>query len=352
MSLPRVILNLIAAPLRVWSSHRPQIQPTNPRILIIRRNRMGDMIYTLPLFHALRRHYPNAHLAVACDPAGEPIARACVVIDEVIVLQAGLNRWTSLIRHATRLQNYDWALAAKGGFDRRLAALTRLTNAAIRIGFEPKSGEGYCYFTHPVALASAPHQEHQIETLLRLLAPLDVPAPAFNLDTLKLTLPETSRQYAATILAAPPFAPNPSFVLLNISCNRPVKFRTEDYATLVLKIVRETSLAIGIVSAPEDRAAAQSLATSFSTERVATVPTPGPLDLAALLERAQAFITPEGGAAHLSSATQTPTVVLWAGHYGKWRPRGEHHVLVEALNNESLIPVDRTWETLKTTLKI
>jgi heptosyltransferase-3 len=352
MSLPRVILNLIAVPLRVWSSHRPQIQPINPRLLVIRRHRMGDMIYTLPLLHALRNQYPDAHLAVACDPAGEPIARACSVINEVIVLDAGLNRWTSLLRHATRLQNYDWVLAAKGGFDRRLAVLTRLTNAAIRIGFEPKPDEGYCYFTHPVALAPDPHQEHQIETLLRLLAPLGVPTPAFDPATLKLTLPETSRQYAATIFAAPPFAQNPLFVLLNISCNRPVKFRTEDYATLVLKTVRETTLAVGIVSAPEDRAAAQSLASSFSAERVAVVPTPGPLDLAALLERAQVFITPEGGAAHLSSATQTPTVVLWAGHYGKWRPRGERHVLIEALYNEPLISVDRLSEALKTILKI
>src|SRR5580658_7636658 len=119
MSLPRVLLNVIATPLRAWSTHRPQVETPTPRILVVRRHRMGDMIYTLPLLHALRRHYPQAHLAVACDPAGEPIARACNVIDEVIVLSSSGNRWLSLLGDTTRLQNFDWVIAAKGGFDRR-----------------------------------------------------------------------------------------------------------------------------------------------------------------------------------------------------------------------------------------
>ena len=70
MSLYRSFLNLVAAPLKLRRRHQPRYHATDPRILVIRRNRMGDMIYTLPLLHALRRHFPEAHITVACDPRG------------------------------------------------------------------------------------------------------------------------------------------------------------------------------------------------------------------------------------------------------------------------------------------
>jgi len=87
MSLVRPLFNLLALPLKLRRHHQPRHNPSDPRILVIRRNRMGDMIYTLPLLHALRRHYPQAHLTVACDPPGAPIARACESVNEVIVLE-------------------------------------------------------------------------------------------------------------------------------------------------------------------------------------------------------------------------------------------------------------------------
>jgi ADP-heptose:LPS heptosyltransferase len=351
MSLPHAFLNLTAFALRLGRRAQPQVSPENPRILVIRRHRMGDMIYTLPLLHALRQRYPQAHLTIACDPPGASIARACSVVNKVIVLKSGWNRWLATISQAARLQNHDWVIAAKGGFDRRLAVLTRLTNGATRIGFEPGPGGADAYYTHPVAMAADPHREHQIETLFRLLEPLGLTSLAFDPATLRLTLPQASRAYAEQILSAPPFGNHSAFALINISCNRPVKFTMENYATLIQRLLETSTMAVGIVSTPDDQPKARDLASPFSTERVAVLTTPGTLDLAALLERARIFITPEGGAAHLSSATQTPTVVLWSGHYGKWRPRGERHLLVEkAPKKETSIPVERAWEAVSASL--
>lgn len=39
------------------------IPQSEPKILIIRRDNIGDLVCTTPLFSALRQHYPNAHLA-------------------------------------------------------------------------------------------------------------------------------------------------------------------------------------------------------------------------------------------------------------------------------------------------
>jgi ADP-heptose:LPS heptosyltransferase len=346
MSLSGFILDLLAARLKHRRKLESRRNPAAPRILVIRRNRMGDMIYTLPLLQALRSHFPTAHITVACDRLGEPIARSCAAVNEVVLLEPGWNRWLALFDNAGRLQDFDCVIAAKGGFDLRLAVLARWTNAARRIGFEWKSGDARNYFTDVVSMPDEPYKEHQVETLLRLVRPLGFEPPEFALSSLELTLPETSLNFAQDVLAKPPFAGRAEFGLMNMSCNRAVKFTREDYAALIRRLIQSTDLRVGIVSAPEDRADAQALAREFSPERVVAVATPGPLELAALLKKALFFLTPGGGAGHLSAATDTPTVVLWSEPYGKWRPRGRRHVLVEATGTEARIPVERVWTAL------
>lgn len=345
MSLSRFVLNLVARPLRLQRRRRPDLHLENPRILVIRRNRMGDMICTLPLLHALRKGYPTAHLTVACDPSGAPIAQACTAVNEVVVLKTGWNRWISALQNAAHLQDYDWVIAAKGGFDHRLAVLIRLTNATRRIGFEPGMNRSSAYYTDPVPLPDDPYTEHQIETTLRLLQPLKLSAAAIDLT---LSLPKFPREFAATLLAQPPFAVSSRFMLINISSTTPLKFRMDDFIGLAQRILQAGDLAIGFVAAPTDQSRARELAASLASDRVAAITTPGPLELAALLEHAAFLLTPEGGAAHLAAAMNTPALILWSeGPFQKWRSRGADHTFVHPKSDEAAIPQKRVWQALQ-----
>jgi ADP-heptose:LPS heptosyltransferase len=348
MTPRRALLDLVALPLRWRRSRAPRRHPPDPRILVIRRNRMGDMIYTLPLLHALRRHYPHAHLAVACEPLGAPIAQACPAVDEVLLLEPGWNPWQAAFKNAARLQDYDWVIAAKGGFDQRLALLTRLTNAAVRIGFEPRAGLASAWYTDPVTLPDGPHQEHQINTLLRLLKPLGLVKATDRAVDLTLRLPESAREYAAGILSAPPFAECRHFMLINLSSTVALKFREEDFILLARRILGATDFVIGLVAAPADQPKVREIALCMDSRRIAAVETPGPLDLAALLERAAFLVTPEGGAAHLAATVDTPALVLWSeGPFMKWHSKGRKHAFVHAEPGELAIPVERVWKALQ-----
>jgi ADP-heptose:LPS heptosyltransferase len=348
MSLTRTFCELTVASLRLSRRYQPRANPSDPRILVIRRNRLGDMIYALPLLHALRRHYPKAHLCVACDPPGAAIAEACPAVNEVIVLEPGWNPWQALLKNAERLQEYDWVLAAKGGFDRRLALLARLTDAAIRIGFERRTDRASDYYTDPVALPENPHEEHQIETLLRLLQPLGLLKPTEYTVDLSLHVPEASRAFAAEVLGQVPFAPSQRFMLINLSSTVRLKFREEDFIALMKLILKGTDLVIGLVAAPADQQKADEIAMCMASKRITAVATPGPLDLAALLEDAVCLLTPEGGAAHLAAAMNTPALVLWSeGPFKKWHSRGKNHAFVHAERGEKVIPVERVWEALQ-----
>jgi ADP-heptose:LPS heptosyltransferase len=341
-------LDLVALPLKLRRRHEPRRSPSDPRILVIRRNRMGDMIYTLPLLHSLRRHFPKAHLTVACDPLGASIARACEAVNDVIVLETSWNPWQAALKNAAHLQDYDWAIAAKGGFDRRVALLTRLTNAAVRIGFERRADRPSAYYTEPVALPDKPHEEHQIDTLLRLLKPLGlVKVTGLTVD-LSLRLPDSALEFAAKILATAPFATSGRFMLMNLSSTARLKFREQDFIALAQRIVGSTDLAIGLVAAPADQQKAREIAMCMASKRIAAVDTPGPLDLAALLEHASFLLTPEGGAAHLAATVDAPALVLWSeGPFKKWHSRGRKHAFIHAQPGEEIIPVERVWKALQ-----
>jgi heptosyltransferase-3 len=348
MSLSRPLLDLASRLLR--KKDRSKLPLENRRILVIRRNRMGDMICALPLLHALRKNDPAALLTVACDPPGAPIAQACKAADEVVVLRTGWNRWISALQNAAQFQDYDCVIAAKGGFDHRLATLARLTNAPRRIGFESDTNQGFAYYTDPVALPGDPHAEHQIETMLRLLQPLGISDPAIDLA---LSLPSSACEYAATLLARPPFSVSSRFMLINISSTTPLKFGLADFAALARRVLQATDLAIGFVAAPADQPKARELAADLVSGRVTAPATPGPLELAALLARAAFLLTPEGGAAHLAAATHTPALVLWSeGPFQKWRSRGMNHTFVRHEPGGAAIPQERVWQALQPYLKI
>ena len=307
---------------------------------------MGDMICTLPLLHALRRNLPSAHIVVACDEPGAPIARACGAVSETIVLETRGFHWLRLLRDARRLQGFDWVIAAKGGFDRRLALLSRLSNGIRRVGFEEKDADGFVYYTDPVALPNDA-REHQIETQLRLLSPLRIDRD-LSLVKLDLELPETAQKFAENLTAK--FSPaSAEFMLINISSTSRLLFSEKDFLEMFAWLLIETCLAIGVVAAPADQAKARDLARQAASERVVALATPGPLELAALLQRAAVLLTPEGGAAHLAAAMGTPAVVLWSeGPFEKWHSRGERHVFVRAEANYKNIPAKKVQAALQT----
>ena len=43
------------------------------RILLVRLRQIGDVVFTTPAVGALRRRFPQAHLAYVVEPAAAPI---------------------------------------------------------------------------------------------------------------------------------------------------------------------------------------------------------------------------------------------------------------------------------------
>jgi ADP-heptose:LPS heptosyltransferase len=165
---------------------------------------------------------------------------------------------------------------------------------------------------------------------------------------LNLRVPESARKFVEDILAEPPFVPQTRYMVINFSSTVGLKFREEDFIALMRRVLSTTDLALALVAAPADQQKAQEIADCMASKRIIAVQTPGPLELAALLDRASFLLTPEGGAAHLAAAMGTSALVLWSeGPFEKWYSRGRNHAYVRAEPREKLIPLDRVWTALQ-----
>jgi heptosyltransferase-3 len=339
-----LFLRALGAPLRL--GRRPRAVRDEPRILVIRRNRMGDMICTLPLLRTLRRRFPGAHIAVACDVAGVPIAQACSAVDRIIPLRRGGALWFTPLLRPREWQDFDWVIAAKAGFDQRLAGLAWLTNAMRRVGYENAARSDF--YTDPVAIPADLWRFHQIEATLGLLAPLGIVAPVDPAVDLKLDLPESAVIFAQKLA---PFWRDRRLVLVNVSSTSPLRFREDDFVALIAELAARADLAVGLVGLPADLPHAEKLV-SRAGGPARILATPGSLELAALVGQAHLFVTGEGGAAHLAAAMGTPAVVLWSeGPFEKWHSRGPGHIFVRLEEGESLLPLDRVRAAIAPHLK-
>src|SRR5881397_1657209 len=108
------------------------------RILLVRLRQIGDVVFTTPAIHALRRRFPDAHLTYIVEPAAAPVVAHNPHLTDVIVAPRarGVGGILADVALGRRLKGagYDIAIDFHGG--PRASLLTWLSGAPVRIGYE------------------------------------------------------------------------------------------------------------------------------------------------------------------------------------------------------------------------
>ncbi len=71
--------------LQLWGQRYPKAAPAAPqRILVIRPDHLGDLLFATPALHLLRASFPDAHIAALVGPWGEAVLTGNPDLDETI----------------------------------------------------------------------------------------------------------------------------------------------------------------------------------------------------------------------------------------------------------------------------
>jgi heptosyltransferase-1 len=291
------------------------------RIAILKLSALGDVIHALPVAHALRRRFPDAHLAWIVEARESALLESHPDLDSVIPVDT--RKWRTLLRSPAsakevgaklssltrriRESRFDVAIDLQGLI--KSGILTALTGAPFRIGFGwrcCRESLNAC-FTN---LRVVPHlsRVHVVDQYLCLLEPLGVRdgRAVFHVQS----SPEAERRIEK-FFAQQGIKPRDRVVALNLGAGRPEKrWPLSHFRALAERLSVEVGVRILLLWGPGEEALAREIVDDVAVPPILGPPTSLP-ELAALLRRCALMVGSDTGPLHLAAALGTPALGLY-----------------------------------------
>lgn len=312
------------------------------RIVLIRTDRIGDLILSTPAIATVRASFPQAHVTMICSSYNRIVMERNTDIDELITFD-------------DRVRPAAFGARFRGQTDIAIALAPRNVDLAIAGGTRAPLRVGYTYVRRYMARLTAafyvnrfmiseadpdlserdPHRHvrHEVNQLLDLVA---LAGATTRVDRLRLDITDEDRASCAYL------PDNPIVLHLGLRWFR--EGSTLASTLQLMKHLRRFGVPLVVTYAPECEQYVKQIAES----RLADVLLGGlPFyRWAAVLERARVIVTVDTGATHVASAVRRPTVVAFEHRYFRlnsqeWAPYGVPHVLVQKPGDESPESLER-----------
>ncbi|HLA85240.1 MAG TPA: glycosyltransferase family 9 protein [Thermoguttaceae bacterium] len=299
----------------------------NPRtILLIQLDHLGDAILSTGMIRVLRHRYPEASMEVLTGEWNRDLFAAMDEVDRVHVSR--LNRFSRGGRFGwpaavfwwgwrLRRRRIDLGIDVRGEFP--LALILWLAGARRRLGWAAGGG-GFLLTDSPTFVPNRPETESRRALLVELGITVDRAEELWP----SLRLSETVKMDVQRRLDHE--GPRRPFVAVHVSAGTTAKqWPVEHWRTLVGRLIVEQGIEVALVGSRADRHLARSILEGKDwpgvwdwTGRLNVV------ELAALLDRAEAVVGADSGPVHLATAVGRPVVVLQSGTNTReqWQPRG------------------------------
>lgn len=324
------------------------------KILLIRRDNIGDLVCTTPMFSALRRHYPNAFIAALVNSynadvlAGNPWLDAAYAYTKAKHREAGqsvLGVYVDRLRlfRKLRAEQFDYAIIAGAHFLPRALRLARLVAPHHIIGFTEAGKHGVQHIDMGIPY-TLQQPMHEVEDVFRLLGPLGIDEPPGHLTVVAPALESTRAQAVLSPLGSG------TVIGLHISARKiRQRWPKENFAALAHALHARHACRLILFWSPgsennphhpgDDEKAAWIVE---NTKQLPLVPFPT-LRLAELMGGFAAcdyVICSDGGAMHIAAGLGKPIVCFFGNSSAeRWHPWG---VPYELLQKESRNVADIT----------
>lgn len=302
--------------LRLLVRNEPLTQPldgaTMRKILILRYDKLGDMVVTTPVFTLLRERLPNAELHVLASPRNVGLLAADARIAQTIVFDGSWSSVLGLMRRLRR-ENYD-AFFCLVFYKMTYAGL--LANILggrkphkIMIAHEERHNLYSLWFNLLVPVSTKqPMAQTLVELVCKTFGWEYTPEP----EMIRFDIAVTERHNAIAEAWFAANAPRKPCVFYNLSAGMP--FRQWSFernaACLQALTAQFPELAFVLNAAPPERGSAQHLAAMFPNAIAVLPTTPDVLELCAFMRCVDYVITPDTAITHIATAFGKPSVVL------------------------------------------
>lgn len=287
------------------------------KILLVRRDNIGDLVCTTPLLAALRERLPQAHLAALVTSYTAEVLARNPAVDALWVIEKWKHRTRGALAHVAARLRLIWRLR-KERFDCALVPAPTPQSLAVARAVRPRR----------IVAGLLPEADgHEVERAFALARGFGVEGPPGPLRV----YPDPAR------VAALRKRLGAGFVAVHVSARRPrQRWPAERWAALLRALSGRGPVVLlwapGAREDPrhpgDDALAARIVALAGGAARA--LATPALADLVAALALAGRVVCPDGGAMHLAAALGKPLVALFGDSpVGRWRPWQVPHRIVQ-----------------------
>jgi lipopolysaccharide heptosyltransferase II len=316
------VADAMLAPLS-WRRRRT---PDVGRILLLRLERIGDLLMALEAIADVREAWPSATIDLAVGSWNAPIAALIPGISTVRVADVPwLSRgerptsWVDVLRAARgwRAHRYDMVINFEP--DIRSNLLAWMSGAPIRVGYA--SGGGGPVLTRLGAYDPALHVSDNARRLVSSVAPAT--SAAHRSSAARRLVPTPAQLARVHGLLADARRP---LIGMHVSGGRPSKqWHLDRFAAVARTVAAATGGTIVLTGAASDRGMVDDVQAKLAGTRVRSFA--GTLDLpdtAALVGQFDVMITGDTGPMHLAAAAGAPVVALFGpSDPARYGPRAE-----------------------------
>ncbi len=304
-----------------------------PKFLVVRLDRIGDALLTLPVFAALRKQFPLARISALVRPPSRAIAERCPHVDETVVYDYGpggphrsLRGYLRLVREIRR-RRFDAAFLPHPTLRSHL--LCFLAGVPVRIGYRAR---GAWLLTQSIPDRRHEGLQHEARNALDVLKPFGITADAE--PGIFEVFAEDERQ-AQQALGAAGADPSGEFVVFHAGSSSVSKCWPKERFAALGRLMRDRWGAAVVLVGDARHAGLGAEIRRAVGEGCADLTGKTSLEcLGAILRRAKVFISNDSGPVHLAAAVGARVVSIFGRNDPglgpkRWRPLGKGSVALQ-----------------------
>lgn len=298
------------------------------RILIVRTDRIGDLVLSTPVIKNLRIAYPDAHIAFMCQPYTKDVVDGNPYLNEIILFDKynkHKGAWATL-KFALELykKRFDWVIILHP--TNRVYILTFLAAIPLRIGWDKKMS---FLLTKRIPHKKQEGEKHELEYTLDLLRCLNV---VINDNSTYFPITSAAQKYVNELFKKTNLTVNDKIVVIHPSSSCPSRRWPTEYFSQLIKILQETAnCKIVLISSLFEKGNSNDIASNnkiIDLRGMLTV-----AQLGAFLQKISLLISNDSGPVHIAASLGVPVIAIF-GRKNKglspqrWRPLGDQSIYI------------------------
>lgn len=305
-------------------------------ILVVRSDRMGDLVLTIPAIRALARTFPSARISLWVDPSTKDLVEGLPFIDEVIIEDKTAG-WRGYFRHVAALRRKKFDLAIIYHTKKRTNMACFLAGIPQRLGY--RNNKFGFLLTRPVVDERHLGTKHEAEYCMDLLKAIGVKGGDLGLQ---VALHEDAEAWAERffterkLVGSPVIAFHPS-----ASCSSRF-WPVDSYADLASMIIGQYKAPIIVVGGKTVQPAAGKIMAHAGRGVIDLTGQTSLSQLTSILKRCRLLVSNDSGPVHVAAAVGIPVVSLFLRSQPginpqRWRPLGQNSTLLQNKKGEEIL---------------